>query len=97
DTDAIADLLRINGIEPSTQAAGQQPSWARTERRLVEVVVSPHCAAVGQAIRDAQFRDRYGAAVLAVARNGERLRGNLGSTELAGGDALLLEAGPDFV
>jgi di/tricarboxylate transporter len=63
----------------------------------VEVVVSPHCAAVGQAIRDAQFRDRYGAAVLAVARNGERVRGNLGSTELAGGDTLLLEAGPDFV
>jgi len=97
DTEAIADLLRINGIEPSTQADEYGPSQNRTGRHLVEVVVSPHCAAVGQAIRDAQFRDRYGAAVLAVARNGERLRGNLGSTELAGGDTLLLEAGPDFV
>jgi di/tricarboxylate transporter len=98
DTDAIADLLRINGVVPSTQVTAEAaPLRDRAERRLVEVVVSPHCAAVGQAIRDAQFRDRYGAAVLAVARNGERVRGNLGSTELVAGDALLLEAGPDFV
>ena len=27
---------------------------------------------VGERIRDAQFRDRYGAVVMAVARNGER-------------------------
>ncbi len=98
DTDAIADLLRIKGILPSIGAApDEQPQANLLERRLVEVVVSPHCAAVGQAIRDAQFRDRYGAAVLAVARNGERVKGNLGSTELEAGDTLLLEAGPDFV
>ncbi|MEQ9463696.1 MAG: SLC13 family permease, partial [Haliea sp.] len=98
DTDAIADLLRIKGILPSVATTeNEQPPANHLERRLVEVVVSPHCAAVGQAIRDAQFRDRYGAAVLAVARNGERVRGNLGSTELEAGDTLLLEAGPDFV
>ncbi|MEQ9396226.1 SLC13 family permease [Haliea sp.] len=98
DTDAISDLLRINGIVPSEESDASQPLLAdRAERRLVEAVVSPHCDAVGHAIRDARFRDRYGAAVLAVARNGERIRGNLGTIELAAGDTLLLEARPAFV
>jgi di/tricarboxylate transporter len=59
--------------------------------------VSPHCTATGNAIRDARFRDRYGAVVLAVARNGERIKGNLGSIILQAGDTLLLEARPAFV
>lgn len=96
DTQAISDLLRINGIVPSVE--GEAPlSTERAERRLVEAVVSPHCDAVGHAIRDTRFRDRYGAAVLAVARNGERVPGNLGSIELQAGDTLLLEARPAFV
>lgn len=96
DTQAISDLLRINGIVPSVE--GEAPlSTERAERRLVEAVVSPHCDAVGHAIRDTRFRDRYGAAVLAVARNGERVPGNLGSIELEAGDTLLLEARPAFV
>lgn len=98
DTDAISDLLRINGIVPSTDGdQGQTFTERHPERRLVEAVVSPHCTAIGHAIRDARFRARYGAAVLAVARNGERIKGNLGSIILQAGDTLLLEARPAFV
>lgn len=64
---------------------------------LVEVVVSPHCDVIGSAIRDAKFRNRYGAVVLAVARNGERLTSNLGAIKLQSGDTLLLEARPAFI
>src|SRR5690606_9178331 len=96
DTQAISDLLRINGIVPSV--TGEAPlATERAERRLVEAVVSHHCDAVGHAIRDTRFRDRYGAAILAVARGGERVKGNLGSIKLAAGDTLLLEARPAFV
>ena len=98
DTQAISDLLRINGIIPSTDTGYSEVlTKERAERRLVEAVVSPHCAAVGLAIRDARFRDRYGAAVLAVARHGERVKGNLGTIKLEAGDTLLLEARPAFV
>ena len=96
DTQAIADLLRIKGILPSADDS-HTITQDRAERRLVEAVVSPHCAAVGKNIRDSKFRDRYGAVVLAVARNGERVKGNLGSTRLEPGDTLLLEARPAFV
>lgn len=98
DTEAISDLLRINGIVPSTEEEQDETFKIRhAERRLVEVVVSPHCSALGYAIREAQFRARYGAAVLAVARNGERIKGNLGSIILQAGDTLLLEARPAFI
>lgn len=98
DTEAISDLLRINGLVPSTEnEEGLSLDTDRAERRLVEVVVSPHCDAVGHAIRDSGFRSRYGAVVLAVARHGERVQGNLGTIELAVGDTLLLEARPAFV
>ena len=98
DTEAISDLLRINGLVPSPENGRDQAiDTNRSERRLVEAVVSPHCDAVGFAIRDARFRDRYGAVVLAVARNGERVKGNLGTIRLEAGDTLLLEARPAFV
>jgi len=64
---------------------------------IVEAVVSPYCAAVGLRIREARFVDRYGAVVLAVARNGERIKGNLGTIKLKAGDTLLLEARPTFI
>ena len=98
DTEAISDLLRMRGIVPSAEHDTSMPLKPDfSERRLVEVVVSPHCEVLGSSIRDAQFRKRYGAAVLAVARNGQRVSGNLGSTRLKAGDSLLLEARPGFV
>lgn len=98
DTEAITDLLRINGILPSQHEEQTSPlNVDRAERRIVEAVVSPHCDSVGQALRDVRFRDRYGAAVLAVARSGERVKGNLGTIKLEVGDTLLLEARPAFV
>lgn len=98
DPESISDLLRLPGIVPSADNGHSRTLVTeRPERCLVEAVVSPHCAAVGQAIRDARFRDRYGAVVLAVARNGERIRGTLGTIRLEAGDTLLLEARPAFV
>lgn len=98
DTEAISMLLRINGIISSADNGHSEAlAVQRPERCLVEAVVSPHCDAVGYAIRDARFRDHYGAVVLAVARNGERVKGNLGSIILEAGDTLLLEARPAFV
>ncbi len=98
DTEAISDLLRINGIIPSEHEDQSNSLMEnRAERRLVEAVVSPHCDSLGQALRDMRFRDRYGAAVLAVARDGERVKGNLGTIRLQAGDTLLLEARPAFV
>ncbi|MCW8109544.1 SLC13 family permease [Alteromonas ponticola] len=94
-TDAIADVLNIAGLK-STPISDEMAGSANLQR-LVEVVVSPHCAAVGSALREVNFRKLYGAAVVAVARNAERVSGNLGDTVLAPGDTLLLDARPSFI
>ena len=98
DPDAIQDLLAVRGLVPSI-GAKQQPTIleSRPERRLVEAVVSPNCEAVGRTLRDSQFRERYGAVVLAVSRNGQRIKGGLGSIRIEAGDTLLMEARPGFV
>lgn len=96
DTDALSDLLAIRGILPSNHQDETPLASDRPERCLVEVVLSPHSAVLGLSIKDSQFRDRYGAVVLAVARNGERVAQNLGSIRLRAGDTLLLETRPNF-
>jgi di/tricarboxylate transporter len=97
ETQAISDLLRIQGIIPSTHDDEPSLDQHRAERRLVEAALSPRSDVIGQTIRDARFRDRFGAVVLAVARHGKRVQGNLGNIRLQAGDVLLLEARPAFV
>lgn len=96
DIRAVLELQRIKGLLPSTD---ETPLLSRRapERRIVEAVISPHSSAIGKTIRECRFRDQYGAVVIAVARNGERIEGNLASIRLSPADTLLLEARPAFV
>lgn len=93
--DSILDLNRIRGLEPATDEVSKLKT-PRTERQLVEAVVSNTCPLVGLTIREGQFRSRYNAVVLAVARNGERIEGKIGDISLEAGDTLLLETHANF-
>ncbi len=93
--DSIRDLQQLRGLVPATDQVFKLDS-PRYRRRLFEAVVSNTCPLVGKTIRDGRFRNRYNAVVLAVARNGERLRGKIGDIVLRPGDTLLIEAGPSF-
>jgi di/tricarboxylate transporter len=70
---------------------------ARRYTTLCEAVVSSSAPFVGLTIREADFRARYNAAVVAVHRNGARLEGKVGDFVLRPGDTLLLQTGPHFV
>jgi di/tricarboxylate transporter len=94
--DSVAELLRVRGLVPVPDQVFKL-SAPRPERRLFEVVVSDTSPVAGHTIRDGQFRSRYNAVVIAVARNGERLRGKIGDMELRAGDTLLVESGPNFL
>jgi len=93
--DSVKDLQNIRGLVPATNQIFKLDS-PRYRRRLFEAVVSDTCPIVGQTIREGQFRTRYNAAVLAVARQGERIRSKLGDIRLRAGDTLLLETDPNF-
>ena len=93
--ESIVDLQRRRGLVPATDQLFKL-SKPRSDRRLVEAVVSSTCPLVGQSIRDGRFRTVYNAVVIAVTRNGERLRQKLGDIVLQPGDTLLLETHPWF-
>jgi len=93
--ESVAELQKIRGISPATNQLFKLEG-PRSQRALFEAVVSPSCPLVGQTIRGGRFRTRYNAVIIAVARNGERLRQKVGNIVLQPGDTLLLEAQPAF-
>ena len=93
--ESVVDLQRIPGLKPATNQVFKLDS-PRSERCLIEAVVSDTCPVANMTIREARFRTRYNAVVIAVARNGQRLPGKIGSIQLQAGDTLLLEAHPTF-
>lgn len=94
--ESVVDLHKMRGLRPATQAV-EDLGEPRRERCLVEAVVSEACPLVGRSIRDGRFRERYQAAVIAVARGGRQLPGKIGDIVLRPGDTLLLETHPSFV
>ncbi|MEQ8494060.1 MAG: SLC13 family permease, partial [Gammaproteobacteria bacterium] len=94
--DSVVDLQRFGGLRPATDQVFKLDS-PRTNRRLIEAVVSNTCPLTGKSVRDGQFRTIYNAAIIAVARNGERVRGKVGDIVLQPGDVLLLETRPSFL
>lgn len=93
--ESVKDLKRIRGLSPATDQVFKIDA-PRTSRCLVEAVVSNSCPLVNQSIREGRFRSVYDAAVIAVARNGERVKSKIGDIVLRTGDTLLLETHPSF-
>jgi di/tricarboxylate transporter len=94
-TDAVRELRRVAGLRPATDQLFKIND-AGGQRTLVEVVLSAYSPAVGRSLVESAFRSRYNAAVIAVARRGERLHGKLGELQLQAGDTLLLETDGEF-
>ncbi|MBM3289460.1 MAG: SLC13 family permease, partial [Candidatus Hydrogenedentes bacterium] len=97
EINTIVDLERIQGLVPVADEGYEAESFKRRGRSLCEAVVSSTSPVLGKTIRDSGFRALYNAAVVAVHRGGERLRGRVGDIELCAGDTLLLQAGPHFL
>jgi di/tricarboxylate transporter len=93
----IVDLEKIPGLIPAVDYNYEIAPEKAASRSLVEVVLSPSSPLVGSTIRQANFRQHYNAAVVAVHRNGERLPTKIGDIELTPGDTLLLQTEQGFV
>ena len=62
---------------------------------IFEAVLAPRSGLLGQTLRIARFREKYGMAVLGVWRQGQPIRTHLGDLPLQFGDALLLQGPRD--
>lgn len=94
-TESIMDLQRIRGLQPATDQLFKLDS-PRRSREFIEAVVSPTSPAAYKTVKECRFRRRYGAVVIAVARDGQRIARKLGDIRLHAGDTLLLEAEEGF-
>ena len=93
--ESVVELQKIRGLKPATDQVFKLDS-PRARRSLIEAVVSDSCSLVGKTVRDGRFRTIYNAAIIAVSRNGERIRKKIGDIILKPGDTLLLECHPSF-
>lgn len=93
---SIVELHQRVGLAPASDQVFKLQAPERA-RRMVEAVIAPDSPAAGRTVREAEFRTRYHAVVLAVSRRGTRVPGRIGDIELEPGDTLLLEAAPAFL
>lgn len=94
--DSVLDVRRFRGLRPATTQIFKLDQ-RRGERCLIEAVLSNSSPLIGKTVRAGGFRTRYNAVIIAIARNGHRLRGKIGDVTLRPGDTLLLEAHRWFV
>ncbi len=91
----VLDLQEMRGLA-SAQERHFSAAGSAIDRRLYEAVVAPASGLVGHTLKQAGFRGRYGGAVIAIHRAGERVAGKLGEVPLHAGDVLLVLSGPAF-
>ena len=96
DLSAVRALLQQKGLIPAPNQLFKLDA-PRHQHRLVEAVVSHTCPLIGKTLRQGHFRSVYNAVVIAMARNGSRIRGSLADTPLRPGDVLLIESSGGFV
>lgn len=94
--DSVIDLQRIAGLKPATNQVFKLDS-PREQRRLTEAVISNTSPLVGKTVREGRFRSVYNAAIIAVARNGEKIHQKIGDIKLRAGDTLLMVSHSAFV
>jgi di/tricarboxylate transporter len=92
--DTVRDLQNMRGIESAE--APHAADFRSPQHTFFEAVVSAASPLVGRTLREADFRARYQAAVLAIHRAGQRVNAKLGTVPMKEGDTLLLLSDPGF-
>jgi di/tricarboxylate transporter len=90
----VLDLQRIPGLVSAEQRHFSVVSTG--SRASYEVVIGEGSPLAGQTLKEVGFRGRYGGAVFAIHRSGERIPAKLGEVRLRVGDLLLVLADQEF-
>ena len=94
DASEVIDLHDLNGLISMERAHVLDTEGPGT--LVYEAVVAPGSRLIGQSLRSADFRSRYGGAVIAIHRSDAALDGQLGRIPFRGGDVILVLADQAF-
>ncbi len=92
--DTVLDLQALRGLR--SREAEHFREFDTHRHTFFEAVIGPGSPLVGGTLKEAGFRGRYQAAVVAIHRAGQRVRAKLGAVRLHAGDTLLLISDPGF-
>ncbi|MBI4483704.1 MAG: SLC13 family permease [Acidobacteria bacterium] len=87
----IARVKEISGIEIKADLKFSDEELESDRVRLVEVIIPPTSALIGNTLKEINFRRRYGLTALAIYRHGESLRDRVARIRLQLGDLLLVQ------
>jgi di/tricarboxylate transporter len=97
---AAGDELDLQASPASLERLAREQQLAvlgtrtRPEARLAEVLLPPRSRLIGRTLADVRFRERYGANVLSVLRQGQPLHDPIAAVPLRFADTLLVAGAP---
>jgi di/tricarboxylate transporter len=94
--ETIVELQRTPGLSLLKESDFNLKEYDSDAMKTFEAVISPSSPLIGQNVRESQFRNRYGAVIIAIHRNGERIRRKIGDVVLRAGDTLLILTKKEF-
>ncbi len=92
----ILELQKTPGLQLIKESTFDLKQYDSDKIKTFEAVISPSSPLVGQNVRESSFRDKYRAVIIAIHRNGHRIRKKIGDVFFHPGDTLLLLAERKF-
>ncbi len=97
DITKLKELQQREGIMMKSDKIKLDNDLDLSEAALVEAVVTHNSRLRGRTIKGVNFRETYGATVLAIKQRGQLMHEKLGRTRILSGDVLLIEVKKDWL
>lgn len=96
DVSTIFELEKVQGLTLEVGSGIDLKNFWGSDIHLSEVVVSKDSMLSHRTLKQSEFREKYHAVIIAVFRNGRRIKAKIGSIVLKPGDALFILSTDDF-
>lgn len=97
NVEQIRALHEREGVEFKPRTKWADETLSSADHRLIEAVIAPNSRLVNSTLKSSNFRENYGATVLAIRHRGRLLREKLSETVMSAGDVLLIEIAADHL
>ncbi|RTZ70436.1 MAG: potassium transporter TrkA [Verrucomicrobia bacterium] len=91
---SMEDLMAVkdaSGIEIHAETKLEDEALQTEEVKIAELLITPKSTLIRRTLKETEFRQRFGLAVLAIYRHGQSLGRKLGLIRLRAGDLLLVQ------
>lgn len=93
----IGRIQKFKGVKIKTGTELTLNDVSNKDSHLIEAVVSHNSSLLNKTLKQANFKTRYDAGVIAIHRNNQRIKSRVGDIVLKTGDTLLLLADNAFI